>query len=284
MDIKIPFTLIKKTSEIINWAADLLTSKDIENPKIDSEYIISHVLGMSRLELNLHHEDKVSENNFVLIQSMVSRRGKHEPLQYILSETEFYGCKIKVNENVLIPRPETELLVEKIIIENPSAKTILEIGTGSGAIAIALAKELKHSKITATDISEDAIKVSRTNALENNADIIFNISDVFENVKGKFDLIISNPPYIPDEEYKKLSREIREFEPQNALLAKDNGLYFYKKILEKAKEYLTDNGKIYFEIGYDLAGKIKKYANDKGYKNIEVFKDLNGFDRMMRIG
>ncbi len=273
----------KKISRIINWAADLLTSKDIENPKLDSEFIISHVLGMNRLELNLHHEDKVSENNFALIQSMVSRRGKHESLQYILGETEFHGCKIKVDENVLIPRPETELLVEKIITENPSVQTILEIGTGSGAIAIALAKGLKHPKITATDISEDAVKIARINAMENNADIIFNLSDIFENVKGKFDLIVSNPPYIPDDEYKKLSREIREFEPRDALLAKDDGLYFYKKILEKAKEYLTDKGKIYFEIGYNLAEKIKKIANNKGYKKIEVSKDLNGFDRMMRI-
>ncbi|MCD4796360.1 MAG: peptide chain release factor N(5)-glutamine methyltransferase [Candidatus Cloacimonetes bacterium] len=273
----------RKNSEIINWAADLLSSKDIENPRFDSEYIISHVLGMSRLELNLHQEDNVTENNFALIQSMVSRRGKHEPLQYILSETEFYGCKIKVTENVLIPRPETELLVEKIIIENPCVKTILEIGTGSGAIAIALAKGLKSPEITATDISEDAIKVAEINALENNADIIFIVSDIFENVKGKFDLIVSNPPYISDDEYKKLAREIREFEPRDALLAKDNGLYFYKKILEKAKEYLTDKGKIYFEISYNLAGKIKKFANDNGYKKIEVFKDLNGFDRMMRI-
>ncbi len=274
----------RKILEIINWAAGLLISKDIENPKLDSEYIISHVLGMSRLELNLHYEDDVAENDFALIQSMVSQREKHEPLQYILSETEFYGYKIKVNKNVLIPRSETELLVEKIITENPSVQTILEIGTGSGAIAIALAKGLKHPKITATDISEDAVKIARINAMENNADIIFILSDIFKNVKGKFDLIVSNPPYIPDDEYKKLPPEIREFEPQNALLAKDNGLCFYKKILERAKEYLTDKGKIYFEIGYNLAERIKKIANDKGYKEIEVFKDLNGFDRMMRIG
>ncbi|MBL7149369.1 MAG: peptide chain release factor N(5)-glutamine methyltransferase [Candidatus Cloacimonetes bacterium] len=274
---------IWKISEIINWATDLLTSKDIENPKLDSEYIIAHVLGMSRLELNLHQDDDITEDNLVLIQNMISRRQKNEPLQYILGETDFYGLTFKVNEHVLIPRPETELLVEKIIKENPAVEEILEIGTGSGAIAIALAANIKNVKIIAVDISNEALQVARENAVKNKVNINFCFSDVFENVIGKYDLIISNPPYISNKEYQYLSSEIREYEPLIALLADDNGLAFYKKILCSAKDYLTENGKIYFEIGCSLSESIKKVAEENGFRNIETVKDLNDFDRMMVI-
>lgn len=275
---------IRKISEIINWATDLLTSKDIENPKLDSEYIIAHVLGMSRLKLNLHQDDDITEDDLVLIQNMISRRQKNEPLQYILGETDFYGLTFKVNEHVLIPRPETELLVEKIIKENPVIEKILEIGTGSGAIAIALAANIKNAKIKAVDISNEALQIARENAVKNKVNINFCFSDVFENVTGQYDLIISNPPYISNKEYQYLSREIREYEPLIALLADDNGLAFYKKILCSAKDYLTENGKIYFEIGYSLSESIKKVAEENGFRNIETVKDLNGFDRIMRIG
>ncbi len=274
---------IWKISEIINWAANLLTSKDIENPKLDSEYIISHVLGMSRLELYLHQEDKVAENDLSLIQSMISRRGKNEPLQYILGETDFYGLTFKVNEHVLIPRPETELLVEKIIKENPTAEEILEIGTGSGAIVIALAANIKNAKFMAVDISNEALQIARENAVKNMVNINFCFSDVFENVTGKYDLIVSNPPYISGNEYQYLSREIREYEPSIALLANDNGLAFYKKILHFAKDYLTEKGKIYFEIGHSLSESIKKVAEENGFRYIETVKDLNSYDRMMVI-
>ena len=274
---------IWKISEIINRANDLLTSKDIENPKLDSEYIISHVLGMSMLELNLHQDDNITEDNLVLIQNMIFRRGKNEPLQYILGETDFYGLTFKVNEHVLIPRPETELLVEKIIKENPAVEEILEIGTGSGAIAIALTANIKNAKIEAVDISNEALQIARENAAKNKVNINFFCSDIFENVIGKYDLIISNPPYIPGKEYQYLSREIREYEPSIALLADDNGLTFYKKILCSAKDYLTEKGKIYFEIGYSLSESIKKVAEENGFRNIETVKDLNGFDRMMVI-
>ncbi len=274
---------VRKISEIINWAIDLLTGKDIENPKLDSEYIISHVLGMSRLELNLHQEDEVAGNDLSLIQSMISRREKNEPLQYILGETNFCGLTLKVNEHVLIPRPETELLVEKIVKENPEVDEILEIGTGSGAIAIALAANFKNAKIKAVDISNEALQIARENAAKNKVNIHFCFSDVFENVTGKYDLIVSNPPYISNKEYQYLSREIRKYEPSIALLADDNGLAFYKKILCSAKDYLTEKGKIYFEIGYNLSESIKKVAKENGFRNIETVKDLNGFDRMMVI-
>ena len=199
------------------------------------------------------------------------------------NKTDFFGYPIFVDRNVLIPRPETELLVEKILNENLEARKILEIGTGSGAIAIAIAKNLFQAKITATDISEKVLQVAEKNAIENKVEINFINSNLFENISGKYDLIVSNPPYISKTEYEKLPSEIQKFEPKKALIADENGLFFYKKILAKAKDYLTKNGKIYFEIGLDQAERIKEIALINGFKNIEVCEDLNGFDRIIRM-
>ena len=270
--------------EILNWATALFESTQIENPKLNAEQIIFHVLDVKRLELYLHSSDVISEDEIKEIQRLIDRRRKGEPLQYILGETEFYGYRIFINKNVLIPRPETELLVEKVINENNKTKSVLEIGTGSGAIAIALAKNLNLDRIDAIDISKEALKLARKNAKENSVEINFYQSDIFENIEGKFDIIVSNPPYISGKEYEKLPAEIKNYEPINALLASENGLIFYKKILEKAKEYLTKNGKIYFEIGYDQAEKIKEIAKLNCFGKVSVFKDLNGFDRIMKIG
>lgn len=268
---------------MLDWLTAQLEKNEITSPKQNAENIISHVMQMNRLDIYLHLEKKISENQFEEILEIVSRREKHEPLQYILGKTEFYGYKIKVSNSVLIPRPETELLVEKIIQEEKNIYSILDIGTGSGAIVIALANNLNNIKIDATDISIIALREAKQNAELNNVEINFFRSDIFENVTNKYDLIISNPPYISLAEYELLPKEIKEYEPKSALQAENNGLYFYEKILQNAKEYLTELGKIYFEIGYDQAEKITKIAKENGFSNIQVFKDLNGFDRIIRI-
>ena len=268
-------------AEILNRSINQLKKYNIENPRINAEQIISHVLGINKTDLYLNSKDVLKIEKSDLIEQFILRRTKQEPLQYILGENEFYGCKIKVNSDVLIPRFETELLVEKVLHENVCS--ILEIGTGSGAIAIALAKQMKNVQIEATDISQRALRTARQNAELNNVSINFIQSDIFENIKGKYDIIVSNPPYISKKEYDNLAPEIRDYEPEIALLAKDEGLFYYKKVLENAKDYLTDKGKIYFEIGYDQAEKIKEIAKENGFDEINVFKDLNGFYRIMRI-
>ncbi|MCF7792548.1 MAG: peptide chain release factor N(5)-glutamine methyltransferase [Candidatus Cloacimonetes bacterium] len=272
-----------KILNLLEQAKNSLKQAGSTNPKLDAELIISHFTGINRLELNLHADDEVSEESQIKIKKAIQRRIDHEPIQYILGETEFYGLQIKVNPSVLIPRPETELLVEKIIDENPAEKSILEIGSGSGCIAITLKKLLPDSSVTATDISGKALKTTQENAETNQTEIDFIQSDLFDNISGRFDLIVSNPPYIPKDEYKKLSTEIKKFEPESALLANEDGIYFYRQILEKAKQFLNNNGKIYFEIGYDQAERIREIALRNGFTGIEVFQDLNGFDRMMRI-
>jgi len=274
----------KKTiSNVLAWLNLTFNSRKTENPELNSELILSHVLNLKRTELYLSSQNKISEIDFEKINIILKRRLNNEPLQYIFGKTVFFGYPIFVDRNVLIPRQETELLAEKILNENQGAETILEIGTGSGAIAIALCKNLFHAKITAADISEEALNVARENAIKNKVEINFIHSNLFENISGKYDLIVSNPPYISKTEYKKLPSEIREFEPKKALIAEKNGLFFYKKILEKAKDYLTKNGKIYFEIGFNQAERIKEIALINGFKNIEVYKDLNGFDRIIRM-
>lgn len=268
---------------MLDWLTTQLRKNEITSPKQNAETIISHVLQISRLDIYLHLEKELSKAQFISISEIATRRKKREPLQYILGETEFYGYKLKVSNCVLIPRPETELLVEKIIHEEKNINSILDIGTGSGAIAIALAKNMNKVSIDAIDIFESVLKIAKQNALLNNVEINFFQSDIFENVTDKYDLIISNPPYISQDEYELLPEEIKDHEPRSALQAENNGLYFYKKILQNAKEHLTESGKIYFEIGYDQHEKITGIAKKNGFSDIQVFKDLNGFDRIMRI-
>lgn len=210
---------------------------------------------------------------------------KEYPIQYLIGYVNFYGNKIKVNENVLIPRYETELLVEKTI---KYAKTlfnkklnILDIGTGSGAISIALSKEL-DSSITACDISKEALSIAKLNSKENNCNIKFINSDIFENINDKFDIVISNPPYISEDE--EIMNSVKKYEPHMALYADDNGLYFYKKIIEEAHNYLNNKFIIAFEIGWLQASSIKdialKYFNNS---NIVIEKDYSGKDRYLFI-
>ena len=270
-------------SKLLEWATKELYNSGISSPKQNVETILAHTLNIKRLDIYLQLERKFSGKKLEIVFIIISRRKDNEPLQYILGETEFYGYTIKVDKSVLIPRPETELLVERIIAEENDIKNILEIGTGSGALVIALAKKMNGIVIDATDISEDALRIAEQNTILNQVDINIFKSDIFDNVLNKYDLIISNPPYISLTDYKQLPVEIKDFEPRSALQADDNGLFFYNKILQKAKDHLTESGKIYFEIGYDQAKKITEIAKKNRFSNIKVFKDLNGFDRIVRI-
>lgn len=269
--------------EILKWTTDYFAKQQLENSRLNAEYIIAHALACKRFDLYLRFEEIVEEADRKKIREMILARAAHIPLQYVLGETEFYGYKFWVDKSVLIPRPETEYLVEKIISEIGTAHQILDLGTGSGAIAITLKKELPQLQVSAVDISEAALKTAKKNAAENQVEIDFILSDLFANCNKKYDVIVSNPPYIPAAEYHALSAEIKDNEPKIALLAADEGLYYYQKILKQAAQYLKPNGKIYLEIGHDQAAKIKKIAENVGFSEIEIVKDLNEFDRIIRI-
>lgn len=220
------------------------------------------------------------------LEDGIKRLNNGEPVQYIVGNVDFYGYKINVNKNVLIPRFETEELVFKTInlikkFFNENIK-ILDIGTGSGCISIALKKEIPGLDITAVDISEDALVVAKNNALENNCEINFIKSDLFNNIDDKYDLIISNPPYISYDE--QIMDIVKKNEPHLALYAKNNGLYFYEEIIKNSSNYLNDKNIIAFEIGYLQANEIKKMAH-KYYpnSNIIIEKDMQEKDRFVFI-
>lgn len=208
---------------------------------------------------------------------------KRKPLQYILNKASFMGEIFYVDENVLIPRPETEILVtETAKLANSNTK-ILEIGTGSGCIAISLAKLLKNNNITTCDISLNALTVAKKNA-ENlcpEYKIDFIHSDLFKNITGKYDIIISNPPYIAETLKSDMLPEVTDFEPNNALFADEEGLYFYKKIIQSAHQYLKGKGILAFEVGINQAEKIKNFLKNQGFSKIIIIPDLCSIDRVV---
>ncbi|MDR2292126.1 MAG: peptide chain release factor N(5)-glutamine methyltransferase [Prevotellaceae bacterium] len=212
---------------------------------------------------------------------------QHAPVQYVLCTAEFYGLKFSVDENVLIPRPETEELVNWIIAENKDTQAIIDIGTGCGCIAIALAKNMRNAKIHAIDISEKAIKKAIQNAENNDVYIDFFCNDILsENdfTQMKFDCIVSNPPYVLESEKVKMKQNVLDFEPHSALFVPDNdALKFYRAIADFAISHLVDNGKIYVEINENLAKETQNLFRQKGFEYAELKQDLNGKNRMLKI-
>lgn len=275
-----------KVLEAIELSADYLKKKGIEEARLNAELMLADILGMKRLNLYLNFDRPLSENEKELYREYLTRRSKFEPLQYILGYTEFFGLKIFVNQNVLIPRPETELLVETIIkhYKSDSAMSILDIGTGSGAISIALAKNL-NCNITAIDISTKALETARYNADFNNVldKIQFKEVDILNPTFDlpKYDIIVSNPPYVSKDEYLTLQNEIKNFEPLIAVTDNFDGLLFYKKISEFGKSHLNNNGKLFFELGKGQFDAVKSIMQEKGYSNIEIVKDYSNIERII---
>ena len=246
----------------------------------DIDWIMVEVTGKSRSMLPFHGTFSSEETKQIM--DAVEKRLKHIPLAYIFGKTNFYGYDLEVNQDVLIPRLDTEILIEKVkndIISRQKDVTVLDIGTGSGAIAIVLQKET-GANMTAVDVSPKALEVAKRNAEKNNAEIKFIHSNVFENVAGKFDFIVSNPPYIETEVVKGLEKEVVDNEPILALDGGEDGLDFYREIVEKAPNFLNEGGKLYFEIGYNQAEAVSGLMKDK-FKNIQVFKDYGDNDRVV---
>ncbi|HXK48982.1 MAG TPA: peptide chain release factor N(5)-glutamine methyltransferase [Clostridiales bacterium] len=274
---------MKTLIDILNLSAEHLRKKDVDEPRLSAELIISHSLGIKRLDIYLQFDRVLNEDQLVKIREMLSRRSAHEPLQYIFGETEFYGLRFKTVSGVLIPRPDTEILVGKIT-ENIGDKkiNILEIGTGSGCIAVSVAHSCGNAKIKATDISETALKSALENAEKNNVieNIEFIKHDIFtDKINRKFDLIVSNPPYIRKEIISTLNRQVREYEPINALSDNNDGLTFYRRINELLPEILNKRGLLFLEIGYDQKEEVTRIY-EKSLENISITRDLGGNPRV----
>ena len=273
--------------DIFNKSVEYLKKNEISNPLLDTEYIFSDVLKVSRntLKYSMSREIKEEDKNKIR-EMLVLRAKKRKPLQYILGEWEFYGLPFKVREGVLIPRADTEILVERCIqlmreVEEPN---ILDIGIGSGAISIAIANELKSSSVTGIDINEKALKLANENKILNEIENVnFIESNLFEKLDKdfKYDLIVSNPPYISKEEYETLMPEVKNYEPQNALTDLGDGLYFYREISKLAGEYLKDTGYLAYEIGYNQAKDVTKILQNNNFDILSVIKDYGGNDRVV---
>ena len=270
---------------IIKWTSDFFRKHDIENPRLEAELIVSHYLDINRMELYLNYNKPLDPSEKKKIKNAIIKRANHEPLQYILGEVDFFDLKLQINKNVLIPRPETEFLVDKIIKDNSSLDQILDLGTGSGAIALSLALNYPEADVVATDISKEAINTAIKNAHYNNIkNIKFVVSNLFNSISNRYSLIVSNPPYISPENFEKLPPEIKNFEPQRALVANKDGFEIIEKLIKSAKKYLLKKGLLYIEIGYNHKEYVEKVASKAGYNLIQIEKDLNGFYRYAKLG
>lgn len=264
--------------EALNSLVDYFKTKSIDNPKTDAELLLSFVLKCKRLELFLNYEKKLTEAQTTLLRNCSVRRAHREPLQYIIGDVDFYGQHLKVDRRVLIPRPETEELVYQIqqYWQGNTPSKGLELGVGSGPITIALVALNPSLRMVAVDISEEALSVAYDNAVDNrvNDRIRFIHSSWFEKVQGSFDFIVSNPPYLTQEEYENSQDEVRLFEPYGALVAKDNGLKDLKTILNEGIKYLKQDGFIVLETGINQHEALKDYAEKCGYKTTKSTLDL----------
>lgn len=259
----------------------LLEEHGIEDAKVDAWLLLAMVCKMDRNYYYMHMNEDITEEQQAEYTSVLKKRAERIPLQYITGEQEFMGLKFLVNSNVLIPRQDTEVLVEEALKKIKPGMEVLDLCTGSGCIIISILKNAPEVTGVAADISKQALNIAKENAKLNEVSVRFETSDLFNSIKGTFDVIVSNPPYIPTEEITKLMPEVRDFEPYDALDGKEDGLYFYRKIIQEGKQYLKPDGYLMFEIGYDQGEDVSELMQRAGYGEIKVVKDLAGLDRVV---
>lgn len=275
--------------DILNEAARGLAIAGIPSPRLDAEVLLAFCLGCERLDFIKNPDETVNEQTLASFQKLVVRRLAWEPVAYLIGHKEFWSFVLEVNSSVLIPRPDTEVLVEEtldICKEHFHAKIkILDIGTGSGAITLALATEIPQALLTATDISAAALITARKNALHLNLDkkIEFIEGNLFEPINDLFNVIVSNPPYIAEEDYDNLPAGVKDYEPVEALQAGPGGLSFYKKIIEQAPDYLKKDGWLLLEIGAAQGKQIHNILETSGqYCDIGIRNDYAGLQRVIK--
>ena len=310
-------------NEVLRWAREYLSHLNVPEPYMEGEYLLMHVLGCQRKDLLIHPERVLTSDEVKRFSGVIERRGRREPSQYILGEVEFRGLLFKVNREVLIPRPETELLVEEAVnsvcsgdtilnlqeikygVHGIKDVTVLDLCTGSGCIAICIAKELKETipltpplikgergglRVYAVDISAGAIAVAQENARRHGVKdkIQFLVGDMFKAVEplkleGKIDLIVSNPPYVSKEAMERLQPEIKGYEPVLALYGGEDGLDFYRRIIQEAPRYLKQQGGLIMESGFNQAGHVRNlFEKEEVFSGIEVKRDLAGIERIIK--
>ena len=272
--------------EHLRAAENILIKNDIESARLEAEILLAHVLKVGRLYLYINPEQLLSQEQIDNYNMLIERRANHEPTAYIIGHREFMDLDLIVNEDVLIPRPETEILVETVIDclnDSTSMLRLADIGTGSGAIAISLAKHLPNTSIEAVDISEKALSIAKLNSNRYNlfSRINFHLGDLLSPLNGKFKAIVSNPPYIPSRIIDNLQAEVKEYEPKISLDGGTDGLDFYRRLINEAPRLLADDGFLALEIGADQAESVKNLAQAEHFQKVEIIKDLSHNDRVV---
>ncbi len=274
--------------DIINWADKYFKDKSFENPRSEIEILLLHLFDCKKIDLYLDFEKVINPKDLATLRRWIKRRIYREPIQHIIGNSEFYGRKFIVNQHVLIPRPETETIIDISIdalskINNP---VIIDIGTGSGCIGITLALEIPGSNVLAIDISEAALSVAKKNAelyKLNNIDFI-KMDFLSQDINHNVDLLVSNPPYIPKKEFSGLMKDVKEYEPTIALTDNSDGLVFYKKLSKIISDIVKKNGVTILEVGRgNHYSKVKEVFYKEGYKGIKTFRDLNKDIRVLMI-
>ena len=273
------WTLLK----LLRWMTSYFSEKEIDNPRLDAERLLAHVLELDRVGLYLNYDRPLVAQELDAIRPLVKRRGQREPLQYLLGVTEFWSLEFKVTPDVLIPRADTEILVEEALERAGSEGQLLDVGTGSGAIVISLASERPNWQMTGLDISAAALDVARGNVEKNRVvnQVTLVQGDLAELPVQQYDLIVSNPPYIALQEWDQLMPEVRCFEPQLALLAENDGLECYQHLAMQAVSRLKTNGWLLVEIGYQQAAAVNEMFADVGLVDLFMRKDYSGQPRVV---
>ena len=282
--------------EAYEYGREQLNLASIDDADLDAWYLLEFVTGVSRTMYYVKMQDKISSEQEKQYREFIETRASHIPLQHITGVQEFMGLEFVVNEHVLVPRQDTEILVESVLEVLEPGMKVLDMCTGSGCILISLMKLYGTSQAETTgevtedekmlcgvgvDISEEALKVAKANGEKIGVKAEFIQSDLFENVGGEYDVIVSNPPYIRTAVIEELKEEVKCHDPFIALDGKEDGLYFYRKIVEKSLEYLSDGGRLLFEIGHDQGEEVKKLMEQAGFTGVTVKKDLAGLDRVV---
>jgi len=272
--------------DIIKSSTDFLEKKGVPNPRLDAESLLGEVLKKNRLELYLYFDRPLDNQELSRYRDHIRRRGLREPLQHILGETGFMNLVLKTTPAALIPRPETEVLVESAVsLMRKHPARILDIGTGSGCIALSLAQELPEARVLAVDISTEALALAKENAALNDLQLSFQTIDILSSlpkIESRFDLVVSNPPYIAPTEKTMLQKEVRDFDPELALFDQADGLTFYRRFADILPDLLTPGGQFLFEFGgKSQEQNILAIFADKGYHDLEIIQDYNGDPRVI---
>ncbi len=281
------------TLSIINWGDDYLRKHEIEFPRLTIELLLTKLFNCKRIDLYLQYDKPLTPEELTSLKAMLKERVKGRPLQYILGEVDFFDTNLLVKEGVLIPRPETELLVEAIVADintyyRKETPVLLDLGTGSGNISIAVAKKCQSCKIFACDISSEALDLAKENAIRNNVEdkIQFFKADILQDwsrkTETKFDYIVSNPPYIANDDNRYLSKEVLNYEPHEALFAGDRGTEFYERIVDYFSSWLVADGAMFFEIGIHQRQAVVQFLQEQGFYDIAVIDDLKSIPRVIR--